>query len=466
MTTCTPDVVVDTNGAKYALDRLLGHGGQGAVYAVRGRNLAVKLSTARHVTARQRVRENIARIRRLPLDGLNVARPLRALLEPHIGYVMELMTGMVPLQTLAQPPREHVSNFTQWYLETGSLQRRLRILSKIAALFRALHERGLAYGDASPCNVFISEDISASEVWLIDCDNIVQGVSPRAVYTPGYAAPELFQGHAGADSITDAWSLATLAFETLCVLHPFDGDLVHDGEPDQEERAFHGRLPWVDDRDDRQNISSRGLPRDMILTTFLQRLAADCFGASRLHRERRPTVAAWAEKLAQAADQVLVCPGCGCGFYVNQATCPWCDEPRPPFALINVYLRDPSPDDDRHRTPFRVVCKAPGLSSLVERVVVQMGSVETLLTDRHLCGSQQDRPQVLVRLEGKQLLFRGFDACAYALEHRRKDKVLPLAGRTERIDMSQGKAWWWLVPLDAHDVHRVASFELQEGVMR
>jgi DNA-binding helix-hairpin-helix protein with protein kinase domain len=458
-----PDVVVDTNGAKYALDRQVGHGGQGVVYAVRGRNLAVKLSTARHHAAQQRVRESIARIRRLPLDGLNVARPLRALLEPHVGYVMELMTGMVPLETLAQPPREHVSNFGQWYIDTGSLQRRLRILAKMAALFSALHERGLAYGDASPKNVFISEESSASEVWLIDCDNIVQGVSPRPVYTPGYAAPELFRGHAGADSLTDAWSLATLTFETLCVLHPFDGDLVHDGEPELEEQAFRGELPWVDDSDDRQNAGSRGLPRGMVLTPSVQRLAADCFGASRRDRERRPTAAAWAEKLTQAADQVLVCPACGSGFYVNLTECPWCNEHRPPFALINIYLRDPSLEDDS-RTPFRVVCKAPGRPSLVQRAAVQAGR-ETLLTDRHLRGSQQDTPQVLVRIEEKQLVLRGLDTCAHALEQRRAGKVVPLAGRTERVDLPQGKQAWWLVPLDVRDLHRVASFELhQEGL--
>src|SRR5581483_3658048 len=305
----------------------------------------------------QRVRENIARVRRLPLDGLNVARPLRALVQPHVGYVMELMTGMVPLHVLAQPPREYVSNFVHWYIATGGLQRRLRVLAKTAALLRALHERGLAYGDASPRNIFISEDSSASEVWLIDCDNIVQGVIPRAVYTPGYAAPELFRGHPGADSLTDAWSLATLAFETLCVLHPFDGDLIHDGEPELEERAFRGELTWVDDCDDSSNAASRGLPRGMVLTRPLQHLASACFGSSRLNRECRPTTSAWAEKLARAADQVLVCTGCGSGFYANLNACPWCDEPRPPFALINVHLRDPNIEDDS-RTPHRLVCKA------------------------------------------------------------------------------------------------------------
>lgn len=455
-----PDAVADTNGAKYALDRLLGRGGQGAVYAVRGRNLAVKLSAVRDRAMQQRVRENIARVRRLPLDGLNVARPLRALLEPHTGYVMELMTGMMPLNVLAQPPREHVSNFARWYIATGGLQRRLRVLAKTAALFRALHERGLAYGDASPRNIFVSEDSSASEVWLIDCDNIVQGVSPRAVYTPCYAAPELFRGHLGADSLTDAWSLATLVFEILCVLHPFDGDLVYDGDPEWEDRAFRGELPWIDD-DDCSNAASRGLPRGMVLTSSLRRLAADCFGSSRFERERRPTAAAWAEKLAQAVDQVLVCPACSGGFYLNLNACPWCGEPRPPFALINVHLRDPQLENDS-RTPLRLVCKAPGRPFTVERAVVQAGR-ETVLTDRHLRGTQQDTRQVLAHLEDKQLVLRGLDSCAHALEHPRESKAIPLAGRTERVDLRGGKSARWLVPLDSRELHRVALFALHEG---
>jgi len=458
MSTDAQDVVIDTNGAKYELDRLLGHGGQGEVYAVRGRDLAVKLSAARNPAERQRVRERIARIRRLPLDGLNVARPLRALLEPHVGYVMELMTGMTPLQSLAMPPRTCAANFTQWYRDTGGLQRRLRLLAKTAALFRALHERGLAYGDASPQNVFVSENSHASEVWLIDCDNITQGVSPRSVYTPGYAAPELFNGHRGADSLTDAWSLATMIFETLCVLHPFDGDLVQDGEPELEEQAFRGALPWVDDDDDRANAATHGLPRGLVLTSSLRLLAASCFGVSRTNREQRPGAAAWAEKLAQAADHVLVCPACGSGFYVNMSRCPWCDHPRAQFALVNVGLRDASLPGDAGN-PLKVVVKAPRRPTLVDRVVVQSDH-ESVLTDRHLRGSLQETAQLLVHLEGPQLVIRGLESCAYALENWKDGKRVPLAGRTARVDL-RNRPPWWLIPSDTRDVHRVGWFELR-----
>ena len=57
MSTEFPDVAVDTTGSKYELDRLLGHGGQGAVFAVRGRDLAVKFSTVLNHAKLQRFRE-------------------------------------------------------------------------------------------------------------------------------------------------------------------------------------------------------------------------------------------------------------------------------------------------------------------------------------------------------------------------------------------------------------------------
>ena len=458
----TPELVIDTSGAKYVLDQLLGEGGQGAVFSVRGRNLAVKLSSKDRPLSLNHVRENIARIRRLPLDGLNVARPIRMLQEPHAGYVMELMTGMVPLSTLIQVPKANKSNVTAWYLSTGGLIRRLRVLAKMASLLGRLHERGLAYGDASPQNIFVSNDISESEVWLIDCDNISQGVSQRPVYTRGYAAPELFQGHAGADSLTDAWSLGIIAYETLSLLHPFDGDSVHDGDPEIEERAFRGEVPWVDQISDTRNkAESRGLSRDVVLTRPLLKLASDCFEHSRLDRGQRPSAPAWAEKLFQAADQALICNECGGSYYFNRAQCPWCGSARPTFVLANVYLRDSDLTDEK-QNPFKVVCKEPGRPTVIDRLVIQMGR-KSVLAGRHLFGGQDDHSKVTATFERGHVTLEGSPDCDFSLAHRRDTNSLELSGRTERIDLSHGKSWWWMVPTKSKGVHRAVSFEMHKA---
>src|SRR5690606_3813545 len=188
------------------------------------------------------------------------------------------------------------------------LRRRLRACAKLAALLSELHGRGCSYGDLSPSNVYISENAEDSEVWLIDCDNIYQGVNPRAVYTRGFAAPELLRAKFGADSLTDAWSLAVIVFETLAATHPLRGDYVDEGEPELEEKAHLGELPWIDHPEDDTNRSSNGVPRDLVMSSGLRDLAHRCFELSAHDRLKRPSASAWAEKLQEAADLTLLCP--------------------------------------------------------------------------------------------------------------------------------------------------------------
>lgn len=453
MTEEFPSVVTDTSGSRYELGAVLGRGGQGAVLQVRGRPLAVKLSDAATATARRRVQEAIARVKRLPLAGLHVARPLRALNAPHVGYVMELMTGMQPLSRLSRVPTEAAGDFVPWYLKTGGLRRRLRLLARAGEVLGGLHARGLSYGDTSPSNVFVSEDLDATETWLIDCDNVTSGVSRRSVYTPGYAAPELFRSR-GSDSLTDAWSFATIAFQTLCVLHPFIGDEVHDGAPELEERAFRGELPWVDDPDG-TNEASRGLPREMVLTPDLADLAARCFCDSRVNRLQRPGVSSWSEKLHRAADQTLVCPACTGSYYLNSRSCPWCEEPRPGFALASVYLRDPALADPT-RNPFHLVCREPGKPRPIQRLAIAE-SKSTALSHRILRGTPDGPPLVELTSSRHRLSIHGLAGTEWVLRHR-SGRELPLAGKTEHLDLSTGRSWW-LLPASPSTLHRALSFE-------
>ena len=456
MTGQLPKEVADTSGARYRLGRLLGRGGQGAVYAVQGRPLAVKLLNEVAPSAVRRVQESIARVRRYPLEGLHVARPLRALEPPSCGYVMDLVTGMVPLATLTFVPRAQADDLAPWHVGSGGLLRRLRLLAEAADLLAELHGRGLSYGDASPNNVFVSEEVSGGEVWLIDCDNLQDGVNARAYYTPGYAAPELFRGR-GTDSLTDAWSFAVIALQTLCVVHPFVGDQVHDGEPELEERAFAGELPWIGDPEG-DNESTRGIPLEMVLTRPLQDLAETCLGAGRTDRLARPGVTAWAERLRGAADQVLVCPDCDSGYYLNLTACPWCDEPRPGFAITTVYSRDLCLTDAQ-RNPGNLVAR-DGRPIPRWRVAIQEGR-KTRLSAEILGGSAGG---VTLSLDGGAIVLRGDSDSDRVLRHRGQEaQTTGIAGQERRIDVSRGRGDWWLTPEETDGVHRVAMFDLHRG---
>jgi DNA-binding helix-hairpin-helix protein with protein kinase domain len=58
------------------------------------------------------------------------------------------------------------------YRDTGSFGRRLQILKQLAETLAKLHGRGLAFGDLSPNNIFVSQSVEHHQVWLIDADNI------------------------------------------------------------------------------------------------------------------------------------------------------------------------------------------------------------------------------------------------------------------------------------------------------
>lgn len=331
--------VTDENGAVHHLARPLGEGGQGQVWLTRGERRVVKLFPRR--ADREALRRQLAFVKRLDLRELHVARPLSLLRSPHVGYVAEFLSDMVPIRSLLRP--EQGKTITRWYIETGGIRRRLRLLAHTAEVLTALHARGLVYGDVSHNNIFISAPVEALEAWLIDLDNLrYEGESGSAIYTPGYGAPEILKGQRFATPLSDAWSFAVLAFQTLSLVHPLCGEMVEEGDPDLEEAAFEGKLPWVDHGTDTRNRSSSGLPREIVLGSKLAELARETFEPGKASPEQRPSVSKWVDRLHLAADQTLRCPTCGGTFLANAKRCPFCEEPAPRSATVRLQRWEPS----------------------------------------------------------------------------------------------------------------------------
>jgi len=318
--------IKDIKGSEYTLTGKLGEGGQGVVLTTNYPNVLVKVSKPLSSEKQLKQAEHLAWILRLDLRGLNIARPLVLINEPNrVGYVMELMDGLIPLKEFLESMQE---NGVKGFLETGGLQRRLILLAKLARTLAKLHGMGLAYGDLSPDNIFVSKSVDYSEVWLIDCDNICyqSRKSELKLYTPDYGAPEIINDISGINTYTDSWGFAVIAYQLLTMNHPLKGDVVNDGEPEIEEQALRGELPWVEHPEDSSNQCHSGIPSDLVFGKKLNKLMDQCFRAGLHDQEQRPTMSQWAGAFEEAASVTLKCEGCGSTFYYNaQQQCRFCD---------------------------------------------------------------------------------------------------------------------------------------------
>lgn len=369
--TLAPKPLSDEYGNLHYLADELARGGQGVVYRTADADLAIKqpLDASGQPDKTANLRDRFQNIRLLPMPfRIPVSLPL-AILRDEPGYVMRLLSGMKSFgvfdldgktkkildeqkpelpRWLARIPHDAMAWRLFYYADTGSTRRRLFALSKCASILARLHSAGLVYGDISPNNAFIGED-SSREVWLIDADNLRFELPSggTSVFTPGYGAPEIVQGHDQSRPRTDCWAFAVMAFKTLALCHPFIGKKVlepdddeggWDAEPldgvpaDLEEQAYAGYLPFVDDEDDDSNQSVGGLPRAMVATPRLRLLFQETFGDGRKQSHRRPMMGFWAMELARAFDLSLECCECKMSYFADDhKKCPYCAASRPVF---------------------------------------------------------------------------------------------------------------------------------------
>ena len=378
---------------------------------------------------------------------------------------------MVPIEALLRPLRDEPSP-ARWYLDGGGLRRRLRLLGRVADLFARIHGRGLVYTDPSPQNLFVSQASTEHEVRLIDTDNLrPASVTGDAYFTPGYGAPELNAGRGPATSLSDAHAFAVIAFQTLALVHPLQGDLVEDGEPELQERAFNGELPWIDHPEDESNRSRHGIARDAVLSRHLSDAFAVAFGPGLKDPARRPGLTRWAEYLHRAADNTLGCPACSGTFFRTSAKCPWCEAPRPGYLSLDCELWDPerlvaSAGKEGWTVKPGTIAQSGtsgrGKARPIDSAAIGTGE-QLELTDRFTAGETGGRPQLRLRHRGKDLLIEALMPGPW--------RLVSLDGRGDRslvqgpaaIPLDRGPIQWFLRTGESNRLHRIIRFRQVEG---
>lgn len=210
---------------KYELQRLIGRGGMGSVYAARqlqlDRQVAVKL--LRHeVVADERA---VARFNREARATARIEHPnavriydFGATDDGGAYIVMEFVEG-IPLRVVLRRSRVIPSDVV------------LAILWQAALGVAAAHAQGIVHRDLKPENLIVrTGDDGAITVKVVDFGlaKLVEGdtdaiTSPaEMIGTPRYMAPEQFSG-AAPDTRVDVYALGVILFEMIAGRTPFEG---------------------------------------------------------------------------------------------------------------------------------------------------------------------------------------------------------------------------------------------------
>jgi eukaryotic-like serine/threonine-protein kinase len=236
MADAPPDLADALVAQRYRVERLIGQGGMGSVWAGRhvtlGHLVAIKFIHASLTESREA-------LRRFDTEAKAAAR----IKSRHAVAVHD--HGVTP---------EGRPYIVMDYLEGEPLEAAIRRrgplpLAEIAAVVgqaaRALevaHAAGVVHRDLKPDNIFLARDAEAAQgytVKLVDFgiakmvhDEAASGAAATqagsVLGTPHYMSPEALTASGPVSAASDIWSLGACAFASACARVPFEGDAIGD----------------------------------------------------------------------------------------------------------------------------------------------------------------------------------------------------------------------------------------------
>ncbi|MFD8705102.1 serine/threonine-protein kinase [Kitasatospora sp. NPDC059648] len=201
---------------RYRVDRFLGEGGMGAVWAADDtllhRPVAVKLLHDDGSSARARFLAEARAAAGLQHPGIVVVHDFGE--HDQVPYlVMELLAGGTLQEELRTGPGP-----VGWVAEVGA---------RIADALVVAHQAGIVHRDIKPSNLFLTADgtVKILDFGLVRAGSAGAGggsESTRAVGTPGYLAPEQLYG-TSVDARADLYGLGATLYALLTGHSPYHG---------------------------------------------------------------------------------------------------------------------------------------------------------------------------------------------------------------------------------------------------
>jgi formylglycine-generating enzyme required for sulfatase activity/predicted Ser/Thr protein kinase len=211
---------------RYRIERILGQGGMGVVYAARHQELgslaAVKTIHPQALLnegARTRFVREAQALTRVQTEGLVRIYNIGQLENGSPYILMEYLQGQTLQKRLKQSPGGRMP-----------VSAALDLAEQVATTLAAVHDHGVIHRDLKPENIMLIEDPLApngERVKLLDFgiaklvqDNAAATLTQGPLGTPLYMAPESCEGkRVGAEA--DVYSLGCVLYEALCGRPPY-----------------------------------------------------------------------------------------------------------------------------------------------------------------------------------------------------------------------------------------------------
>lgn len=311
-------------GKNEQLDKRLGKGGEGDVYALVGRaDRAVKI----YKTELRRSHESKVRAMvegRLADATTLVAFPSEVVTDSSgnfAGFSMRLVAGYRPLHELYSPKSRKI------HFPKADYRFLVRVAQNVARAVATVHQAGCIIGDLNHSGVLVAQDATVA---LIDADSFqfsLNGQSyPCVVGTEDFTPPELHGvslSNVKRTQAHDNFGLAVATFQLLIMgKHPYAGrfsgsDLSLGQSIAQNRFAFS-----VARRDETRTTPP---PGSVLLGDFPPQIAAAFEAAFGLAAVSRPDPAAWVSLLQGLETTLRQCANVPTHYFPGAAgSCLWC----------------------------------------------------------------------------------------------------------------------------------------------
>jgi serine/threonine-protein kinase len=236
-------------GGRFQVERLIGRGGMGEVYAARhattGREVALKLIHTAAGSGEDHVRR-----------FMREARAATAIQHPNVIEVFDVFvdadgTPVMVMELLKGEP------FSAYRARVGALElhEAARLLLPAARALRAAHDKGVVHRDLKPDNIFLAETPAGRTTKVLDF-GIAKVLDPTRLGsetqgqhtntgsilgTPHYMSYEQAMSDKHVDQRTDVWAMGVILFEALTGRRP----LVFDTLGQMYTSFLQGNVPSI-----------------------------------------------------------------------------------------------------------------------------------------------------------------------------------------------------------------------------